>query len=226
MARCRESEGNRVTPASPGIDYVLAGYCYGVFTCAMVHSLTAMLREARARKDIRGRVRLGVAPSPAIGGLKGGRLKYRRLDMGYTYGDLGDKPFQMPEGRSKEIIPRVALEENTTEQQLSLKEALASRDAVMEEQSERHKGWMSLASDTFLRLPADWSGIGEDLRFALTENGVPAPKTPNVWGVFVGLLVRRGLLVATGERRPMTAPGSNGRRSDVYCRVLATETAA
>ena len=109
--------------------------------------------------------------------------------------------------------------------QLSMIEAMERRDSELEDVASRHTGWIALANDAFARLPADWNGIGEDLRFALTERGVPSPKSPQVWGVFIGTLVKRGLLVATGERRPMRAPGSNGRKSDVYVRAAAREAA-
>lgn len=106
------------------------------------------------------------------------------------------------------------------ENQLSFEDALEKRDDVLAETGADNKGWMKIATDAFQRLDPTWSGIGEDLRFALTEMGVPTPRHVNVWGVFVGNLVRRGLLVTTGERRPMTAKGANGRRSDVYARAV------
>ena len=109
--------------------------------------------------------------------------------------------------------------------QLSMIEAMERKDDVLEDVASKHTGWIALANDAFSRLPAGWNGIGEDLRFALTERGVPPPKSPQVWGVFIGTLVKRGHLVATGERRPMRAPGSNGRKSDVYVRAAALEAA-
>ena len=107
----------------------------------------------------------------------------------------------------------------TDSQQLTFDEALAHREAVLAEVAENNAGWMAEALGAFESLPATWSGLGEDLRFALVERGVSAPKTPHAWGSLVGTLVRRGALVPTGERRPMRDAKSNGRRSDVYLRA-------
>lgn len=83
--------------AAPGIDYVLAGYCYGVLSCALAHSLAGLLREVRAKRAQRGELQFPVASRVR---LEPHRLKYRRLDMGYSYADLGDQPFVAPAAKA------------------------------------------------------------------------------------------------------------------------------
>ena len=125
-----------------------------------------------------------------------------------------------PEPRSETVdITTIDGGEAMPEQQLTFEDAWNKRDAVLAEVAENNTEWMAEALRAFEALPESWSGMGEDLRFALVAHGVSAPKTPHAWGSLVGTLVRRGALVPTGERRPMRDAKSNGRRSDVYVRT-------
>jgi hypothetical protein len=105
-------------------------------------------------------------------------------------------------------------------------EATKRRDAMLADLEEKHKGWRALAMAKFLEirgdLPADF--IGENIRKALIDAGLPEPRTPNAWGGFIRSLAEGGLIAETGEYRKMTADGSNARRSPVY--VLAMAEAA
>lgn len=143
----------------------------------------------------------------------------------YSYGDLDDKPFVAPLARSGGDFPRDVLEEKTTEQQLSLEAALAKREAVLAEVAEDNAGWMAEAIRACQALPAGEVGTGEDIRAELMRFGLRAPRHPNVWGALFNTLTRRGVLVATGEYRPMRSKSSNGRKTGVYAKVAAEQAA-
>ena len=116
-----------------------------------------------------------------------------------------------------EGIPRASLEEEVMEQ-LTFDDAMAAKEAVLSDVANQHEGWMALAMAKFHEvrhsLPEDF--LGEDIRDALLKAGLPQPKSANVWGAFVGYLVRSKLLLPTGQWRAMQAAGSNARRSPVY----------
>jgi hypothetical protein len=56
---------------------------------------------------------------------------------------------------------------------------------------------------------------GEDVRQQCEQQDV-RPHHHNAWGAMIAGLVRDGLLVATGEYRPMRAKGSHARKTAVY----------
>ena len=138
----------------------------------------------------------------------------------YSYADLkGDKPFVLPAEHSREVFSREQLEGNSTEQQLSLEAALAKREAVLAEVAEDNAGWMAEAIRACGSLPIGELGTGEDIKEQLLQAGLRAPRHPNVWGALFNTLTRRGVLVATGEFRPMRAKSSNGRKTSVYAKA-------
>jgi len=112
------------------------------------------------------------------------------------------------------------IEEDAVEQ-LSLLDAIAKRDKVLDEVADSNSKWMDYAVPAMYRLEEGRTGIGEDFRNWLTEAGVPAPRSPNAWGSLFMTMTKRGVLVKTGEYRPMKDPKSNGRSSAVYRKVRA-----
>lgn len=142
---------------------------------------------------------------------------------GYVVGRVRAKA--LPEASAKaqnnadlEVIPRVVLEEEVMEQ-LTFEDALAQRETVLEEVAENNAKWMVQARAAVENLPVATEGIGEDFRAMLMAAGLREPKHPNAWGTLFNLLTRTGVLVATGEMRPMRAKSSNARRSPVYVRA-------
>lgn len=144
--------------------------------------------------------------------------------MGYSYADIkgGDTPYIAPiKGKSS----REVLERNHTEQQLSHEAALAKREAVLAHVAQENAGWMDEAIRACHSLPNGELGTGEDIRAQLLLAGLRPPRHPNVWGALFNTLTRRGVIVATGEFRPMRAKSSNGRKTSVYAKA-ASEMAA
>lgn len=109
-------------------------------------------------------------------------------------------------------------------EQLDFADALEARNAVLDEVADNNSGWIKLAAAGMDQVRDGYSGIAEDFRRVLLERGVPQPKHPNAWGAFTATMARRGVLVATGEYRPMREARSNGRKSAVY--VKQTPAAA
>ena len=132
---------------------------------------------------------------------------------------------RLQRGSWQSAIPAFAGTNREDDMQLSFEDALEGRDATLAAGDDRHKGWMALAFDAFAKVPDNWSGTFEDLRYWLTEHGLVQPKDPSVWGNLAGRLVKRGELVRTGERRPMRDPKARGRMTDVYRRSVVVEEA-
>jgi hypothetical protein len=161
----------------------------------------------------------------ALGVARWAEKRKPRLHHAAAAGSIGDAMTEQASAQSPDV--NVYVEEGEVDvEQLSFEDAMEARNAVLDEQAEKHKGWVAIANAAFAKLPATWEGIGEDLRNALTDLGVPPPRHVNVWGVWTGNLVRAGLLVPTGEYRAMRAKGANARRSPVYVRATAEEQAA
>lgn len=110
--------------------------------------------------------------------------------------------------------------------QLDLIDALEQRNAVLDDMADRHSGWLALAAAEMRKIPAGEIGLAEDFRHMLLERGVPEPKSPNVWGPFTAYLVKQGMLVPTGQWKPMRSAKSNGRVSREYVRVESNVKAA
>lgn len=117
--------------------------------------------------------------------------------------DVGD---YLPQEDKMETMP----------EQLTFDDALAKREAVLAEVEKNNAGWLKLAADAMRRMEAGTEGIGEDFRFLLKDHGVPDPVHPNAFGALINTMKRRGVLVETGEYRPMRGAKANGRRSPVY----------
>lgn len=99
-------------------------------------------------------------------------------------------------------------------------DAAAARDAALEQVAANNKDWMARAMTAFSALPAGMEMTGEILRQHVGD-AVGQPKHPNAWGAFTNALIRRGLLVPTGEYRPMTGAKSNARKTPVHVKVAA-----
>jgi hypothetical protein len=70
-------------------------------------------------------------------------------------------------------------------------------------------------------IPVGQEGTAEDFRLRLTELGVEPPAHSNNWGSLCLKAIRLGLLVKTGEMRPMKEKKSHGRSTPVYRRTAA-----
>lgn len=116
--------------------------------------------------------------------------------------------------------------EDETMEQLSFAEALDARDTVLASVDENNAEWMAEAMATFERCPIV-EGIGETFRnWMREEGGLRAPRSPKAWGALFGRLKKGGLIVMTGEWRPMQNAASRARLSPVYRRVAVQEQAA
>lgn len=104
-------------------------------------------------------------------------------------------------------------------QQLTFEDALAQRATVLDSVEEGNARWMAEARAAVANLPEATEGIGEDFRALLLANGLKEPRHPNAWGALFNILSRTGVLVATGEMRPMKSKSSNARKSVVYVRA-------
>ena len=120
----------------------------------------------------------------------------------------------------------IAGNDNAMEQQLDLIDALEQRNAVLDDMADKHSGWLALAASEMRKIPVGEIGLAEDFRRLLLERGVPAPKSPNVWGPFTSYMVRQGYLQPTGAWRPMRSERSNGRVTREYRRTHPAAEAA
>ena len=59
---------------------------------------------------------------------------------------------------------------------------------------------------------------GEDIRFDC-ENFIGFPRHHNAWGALINTLLKRKIIVPTGEYRPMKDRASHARRTPVYRRA-------
>jgi hypothetical protein len=92
----------------------------------------------------------------------------------------------------------------------------AARDEALARVAENAgEDWRTSALAVLAELPDELTG--EDIRLACLAAGVE-PHHHNAWGSFICSLVREGVLVATGEYRPMRSPGSHARKTAVYRR--------
>lgn len=83
-----------------------------------------------------------------------------------------------------------------------------------------NKSWLKYAENNFSLnknyLPRYLTG--EDIRLSLTEFGLQEPSHPNVWGIFIANLARKGLIVPTGGYAPTLSAASHGRKVQLYAR--------
>ena len=93
--------------------------------------------------------------------------------------------------------------------------ARAARDAGLAQVSGNAGVWFEEAIEQVEKLPRDWTGTGEDLRF-LIEEKIGRPHSHYVWGALVNHAQRRKLLIKTGQRIQMRSLTSHARTTDVY----------
>jgi len=78
--------------------------------------------------------------------------------------------------------------------------------------------WFPHAQKVILRICDLYPGrsaTGEQLSNAV-RHFYCEPEKPQAWGSLTNWAKRAGLIVLTGERRPMARPSSHGRTTDVY----------
>lgn len=115
-------------------------------------------------------------------------------------------------------------EMENTYQQLTLDDAMAARDAALEQVADNNVGWLRQAVAEMAALPDGTEDTGEGFRKRLLDRGLRPPAHPNAWGSLTMTLTKRKVLVPTGEYRPMTEAKSHGRKTPVY--VLQKQEAA
>lgn len=83
-----------------------------------------------------------------------------------------------------------------------------------------NKSWLAYAEANFeinkRYLPRYLTG--EDVRISLSEWGLREPSHPNIWGIFIANLARKGLIVPTGGYAPTLSAPSHGRKVQLYAR--------
>jgi hypothetical protein len=97
---------------------------------------------------------------------------------------------------------------STTGQQL--------KEKGIREVSEHNENWMGRClqvAPRYLHHRADFTG--EDLRF-LCENLAGSPRHHNAWGALISTLIKRKIIVPTGEYRQMKDRSSHARSTPVY----------
>jgi hypothetical protein len=103
-------------------------------------------------------------------------------------------------------------EDSTTGQQL--------KEKGIREVSEHNENWMRDAvcwSDKYARQFAgtDVKFAGEDLRFFVSR-WAGEPRHPNAWGALINTLIKRNIIIPTGEHRQMKDSRSHSRSTPVY----------
>ena len=111
-------------------------------------------------------------------------------------------------------------------EQLTFDQALEKRNAVLDDVADRNASWLRQAAAEMARIADGAEGTGEHFRKVLLDRGVPAPQRPHAWGALINTMTKRGVLVRTGERRPMLDPKAHGRSTDVYVKRTPAEIAA
>lgn len=78
--------------------------------------------------------------------------------------------------------------------------------------------WQTDAINALRGIRTGFEGIGEDFRTEITAI-VGSPSHPNAWGNLFRKAKAEGIIVATGEFKPMQTASSHGRKSPVYRKV-------
>lgn len=81
------------------------------------------------------------------------------------------------------------------------------------------KSWSTKAIAVIAALPADWVGIGEDIRRLVHDAGIGNPHHPNCWGGLIITATRKNLIRRTGQLAPMKAVKSHARVSPILTRT-------
>ena len=97
--------------------------------------------------------------------------------------------------------------------QLSIFDAIASRDEALAQVSDNAGDWIESALARIPGLSGEMTG--EDIRFALVKI-IGEPHHSNAWGALIRTAKGRGLIQNTGRYVPMRAANSHGRITSVY----------
>ncbi len=93
------------------------------------------------------------------------------------------------------------------------------RDKGIKTVTEHNESWMDLCVLAAEKFVAGQDTItGEDIRFQC-ERTVGYPNHHNAWGALINTLLKREIIVATGEYRPMRDDASHARSTPVYTAV-------
>jgi hypothetical protein len=94
------------------------------------------------------------------------------------------------------------------------------RDKGIKKVDSHNEDWMERALNVSVSfvgiLPCSDDFTGEDLRLMLESTAVGSPKHPNAYGALINTLVRRKIIVPTGEYRKMKDLSSHARKTPVY----------
>ena len=91
------------------------------------------------------------------------------------------------------------------------------RDKGLAQVSEHNENWMYHAyrSALYFALSHDSDFTGEDIRFHCVGHA-GEPFTPHAWGALINTLLKRKIIVPTGEYRKMKDRTSHARSTPVY----------
>lgn len=93
-----------------------------------------------------------------------------------------------------------------------------ARDEALDRVVSNSGDWARRASAAIAALPVGTEGIGEDFR-RLISKAVEPPRHHNAWGGVISGLLRRGVLVLTGESSHMKTERSHARKSAMMRRA-------
>lgn len=91
----------------------------------------------------------------------------------------------------------------------------AEREAGTSKIESANSEWLKDYLEFVARLPAEWTGTGEDIRAVAP---VRAPTHPNAWGAATQAAIRVGLIEKTGRHLPMKDKSSHARETPEYRR--------
>lgn len=164
---------------------------------------------------------MSCAPFPFTG------IEYALIALAYLGFVAGLAWWFAPRPTSTEVATQeddMRLFQESLQGQLTFEDALEQREALLAEVENSNAKWIAEATRAVEGLAANTQGTGEDFRVLLTEAGIEAPRHPNAWGALFNVLGKRGVLVKTGEMRPMKR--ANGRSTPVYRKVARELEAA
>ncbi len=101
-----------------------------------------------------------------------------------------------------------------------LEEGRRRRDEGIAQVSDHNEPWIVLCQREAERYVAGTEGTftGEDIRFHCSAT-VGCPRHVNAWGALINTLLKRNIISATGEHRPMKDENSHARSTPVYERT-------
>ena len=122
-----------------------------------------------------------------------------------TLGPLFDKPKpQIPNGKNSD-----------TASMLTGKEL---KEKGLKLVRENNENWMAnaIALASYYAQFHIGDFTGEDIRSYCQIKFIGSPKHPNAWGALINTLLKRKIIVPTGEYRPMKDRSSHARSTPVY----------